>query len=193
MKASTIIALGVVLSTSLWANPHTMPSKTYDSIVKTGNEVATNLIQTLGKNLKQHLKSDGPLGAATFCSTQALALTDNVTAQYGKNISVKRISLKARNPVNAAQGSEKVIMEALQNLHSNGVILPKYIVERVDATTAKYYKPLRITKEVCLKCHGNIAENTKLSALLKQTYPNDKATGYTMGDLRGAIVVTISQ
>ncbi len=194
MKTLSRIAVATtLLGTSLLANPDTMQQETYDSIVKTGNDVATTLIQTLGKNLKQHLKSDGPLGAAKFCSTQAFPLTDTVSAQYGKAIHVKRISLKERNPANAAEGSEKAVLEALQTLQNNGVVLPKYLVARVDANTAKYYKPLRINKKVCLKCHGAVSKNAKLATFIKSRYPNDKAIGYTMGDLRGAIVVTIKQ
>ncbi len=193
MKTILGIGAAALLGTSLFANPYTTPQEEYESIVKTGNEVSTALMQTLGKNLKQHLKSDGPLGAATFCSTQAFPLTDKVSTQYGKEISLKRISLKERNPANAAQGSEKAILEALQKLQNSGVVLPKYLVERVDDTTAKYYKPLSINKGVCLKCHGDISGNAKLADFMKSSYPNDKATGYKMGDLRGAIVVTIKK
>jgi hypothetical protein len=39
--------------------------------------------------------------------------------------------------------------------------------------------------DVCLMCHGkNIPDN--LSAELKQLYPNDQATGFKKGDIRGA-------
>ncbi len=193
MKTLPYLSAIALLGTSLLANPYTTPQEEYDSIVKTGNEVATSLIQTLGKNLKQHLQSEGPLGAAKFCSAKAFPLTDNVSTKYGKDISVKRISLNERNPANAAQGSEKAILEALQQLQNNHVILPQYVVERVDSATAKYYKPLSINKGVCLKCHGDIANNTKLANFIKSSYPNDKATGYKMGDLRGAIVVTITK
>ncbi len=193
MKIVSHMGIAALLGTSLLANPYTTPQEEYESIVKTGNEVASTLIQTLGKNLKQHLKSEGPLGAATFCASQAFPLTDKVSAQYGREISIKRISLNERNPANAAKGSEKTILEALQKLQDSGVVLPKYLVERVDTATAKYYKPLHINKGVCLKCHGDISDNAKLADFIKSSYPNDKATGYKMGDLRGAIVVTITK
>jgi hypothetical protein len=41
------------------------------------------------------------------------------------------------------------------------------------------------TDDVCLMCHGEqIQEN--LSAELQRLYPNDQATGYKKGDIRGA-------
>ena len=91
------------------------------------------------------------------------------------------------------QGEEKVILESLDNLQKNGVVLPPYLVERVNKDTYKFYKPLLINKQVCLKCHGDIDKNQKLSQYLGKTYPHDKATGYSMGDLRGAVVVTIKK
>ena len=45
------------------------------------------------------------------------------------------------------------------------------------------------TGEVCLKCHGgNIAP--PIRAKLKELYPNDMATGYKLGDVRGAFTIT---
>jgi hypothetical protein len=44
------------------------------------------------------------------------------------------------------------------------------------------------TGEVCLKCHGTqIAP--EVSQVLASLYPEDRATGYKEGDIRGAFVV----
>lgn len=190
MKKLTLIAL---CSLSLLANPYESNKEEMDSVIKTGQEVSKTLLQTLGKNLKKHMKAGGPIAAAEFCTTKAYALTESVDTKYGKDVAVKRISLKERNPANMPQGEEKIILESLDNLQKNGVTLPPYLVERVNKETYKFYKPLLINKQVCLKCHGNISENQKLSQYLSKTYPHDRATGYSMGDLRGVIVVTIKK
>lgn len=190
MTKLTLIAL---CSLSLMANPYESNKEEMESVVKTGQEVSVDLLKTLGKNLKKHMKAGGPIAAAKFCTTQAYGLTESVDGKYGKDVQVKRISLKDRNPANAAVGKEKVILESLDNLQKNGVVLPPYLVERVNKDTYKFYKPLAINKQVCLKCHGDIGKNQKLSQYLTKTYPNDKATGYSMGDLRGAVVVTIKK
>jgi len=45
------------------------------------------------------------------------------------------------------------------------------------------------TAEVCTKCHGqNI--NPAVKAKLNELYPNDKATGFKAGDIRGAFTIT---
>jgi hypothetical protein len=45
------------------------------------------------------------------------------------------------------------------------------------------------TGALCLQCHGeNISP--EVQAELARLYPEDKATGYSAGDIRGAFVVT---
>jgi len=187
------LAFITLCSAALLANPYESNQEEYDSVVKTGQEVSSALLKTLGMNLQKHMEAEGPVGAAEFCSTKAYALTADVDDQFGKDIQVKRISLKERNPANQATGREKVILQSLENLQQNGVTLPEYLVERVNKETYRYYKPLLINKQVCLKCHGDVSKNPQLSAFLQKTYPHDKATGYQYGDLRGAIVVTVKK
>ena len=42
---------------------------------------------------------------------------------------------------------------------------------------------------LCLQCHGT-AIAPELAEKLSELYPEDKATGYREGDMRGAFVVT---
>ncbi|MEJ2468546.1 MAG: DUF3365 domain-containing protein [Campylobacterales bacterium] len=114
-------------------------------------------------------------------------------ASLGEDVSVKRISLKYRNPANAPQDDEKAVLESLQTLKANAVILPKELVEVLGNGTYKYYKPLLINKAACLKCHGDIGKTSELAKAINARYPEDKATGYKMNDLRGAIVVTVKK
>ncbi len=159
--------------------------------VKTGKEASRLLLKTLGGNMKKHMKAGGAKDALSFCSMKAAELTAEVDSRLGDKVSVKRITLKPRNPANMAEGDEKEILEALENLKENSIVLPKYLLQKTR-NGYKYYKPLVINKKVCLRCHGrNIAPS--LQAEIKKIYPADKATGYKMGDLRGAIVVTIEK
>ncbi len=187
------VAVAVLGGTLAMANPYESNSEELESVVKTGQEVSAELLKTLGSNLQAKMKAGGPMAAAEFCTTQAYGLTESVDTKFGKDIHVKRISLKERNPANGAQDDEKAVLESLDKLQKNGVVLPPYIVERVNNETYKFYKPLTINKQVCLKCHGDIAGNKPLAQYLGTTYPHDKATGYKMGDIRGAIVVTVKK
>jgi hypothetical protein len=184
----------LLLSTSvlLLANPYESNEEELASVVQTGQKASTQLLKTLGSNLQKHMKEGGPIKAAEFCITNAYPLTDKVSSDLGTDVSVKRVSLKYRNPANAPLEDETVVLNALESLQKEGVILPEYLVKHVDKETYKYYKPLNINKGVCLKCHG-VIDNPELSAKIAKTYPGDKATGYKLGDLRGAIVVTIKK
>lgn len=163
----------------------------YKKVVKIGNRASKLLLKTLGGNLKKRLKKDGPAGALEFCATSAAKLTGEVDNKLGKNVSIKRITLKHRNPANEALGDEKEILQALEALNKNHIKLPRHLIQK-KADKYIYYKPLVINKGVCLKCHGtNIKPN--LAKKIKEYYPTDKAIGYKMGDLRGAIVVTIKR
>lgn len=192
MKFHRFLTATLISAAVAMANPYQSPTEEITTVTETGKAAATTLLKTLGGNLKKQMKANGPVGAVKFCTENAYTLTESVSDSFGQNVSIKRISLKERNPSNAPEGKEKVIMESLQTLHDNGVVMPEYILERVDADTFKYYKPLQINKGVCLKCHGGYIDE-KVAAELKKMYPTDKATGYVQGDLRGAIVVTIKK
>ena len=158
---------------------------------KTANEVSKELIKTLGGELKKHLKANGPVDALEFCSVNAYNLTKKVSEKYGKDIDVKRISLKPRNPANTPSNDEATILSSLDAMNKVGVKPHNVIQDKGDKVVV--YKPLLIKKKACLICHGDVNKKPKLAKKIKEIYPNDKATGYKMGDLRGAIVVTIKK
>jgi len=176
---------------ALLANPYENRSEEIDAVKAVGQKASAALLKSLGGNLQKHLQSGGPMEAFSFCSDYAYTLTEAVDQSLGAEVNIKRISLKYRNPANAPQGSEKAILSSLQTLQDNGVVLPDSVVEVVGDGVYKYYKPLLINKEACLKCHGDIDKIPTLAKAIRERYPEDTATGYRMNDLRGAIVVTV--
>lgn len=189
-KALTVLGFAAI---TLLANPYESKDEEIASVIATGQKASSALLKTLGGNLQKHMKAGGPMAAFGFCSDNAYALTEQVDTELGKDVSVKRISLKYRNPANAPQGNEKAVMESLETLYENGVVLPTELVETMGNGVYKYYKPLLVNKGVCLKCHGDIGKLPELARAIRKRYPEDKATGYQMNDLRGAIVVTVKK
>jgi hypothetical protein len=64
--------------------------------------------------------------------------------------------------------------------------------EVVTEPQGKYLRYMKAipTQDVCLKCHGapdTIAQPVK--DILGAEYPKDKATGYTLGQIRGAVSI----
>jgi len=56
----------------------------------------------------------------------------------------------------------------------------------VALETLNYYKPILTALSACLQCHGPEEEiNPETLQKIKTLYPNDKATGYSINELRG--------
>lgn len=193
MKLTKTLSILAISSTLLLAQGQNKKDDEMKSVISEGKNATKTLLQTLQKNMQQHMKKGGAMDALNFCSTEAYALTDNVNKKLPKGVSAKRISIKYRNPANEPQDDEMKVLNSLQTLKDTNVIMPGYLLEKVDEHTYKYYKPLVIDKPVCLKCHGDLSKDSEISKGIAEKYPVDKAVGYKMGDLRGAVVVTIKR
>ncbi len=183
MKSALLISL--LLSSTLSGKE--IPQE----VIDTGNKVSNELLHQLGSKLKHEAKTNGLLQAAKFCNNNALTLTEEVNLHQVEGITVKRISLKERNSANIPTPDEVEVLKSMEKM-AKQKNLPTYIIE-VNEKSYKYYKPLIIKKALCLKCHGDIDKDPELSQFIKEAYPEDKATGYKMGDLRGAVLVEIKQ
>ena len=189
LKFTTIMALG---SSLLLAAPSAKKDAELKSVIKIGDRGSKLLLKTLGKNMKARLTDGGIMKALDFCSNEAFSLTENVNKKLPNGVRVKRISSKFRSPANKASKKELEILASFEKMQDMNVILPKYLVEKVSNHTYKYYKPLVIKKKVCLQCHGNL-KDIELKRAIASRYPIDNALGYKIGDLRGAVVVTIEK
>lgn len=150
-----------------------------EAAIQKGSAASSALLQKLG----------GPVGALRFCSQNALLLTDQAAKESG--VSIKRVSLKNRNPANSASAEEQTVLNGWEKMQHSGQPLPAYEIKHIAVGEYTYYKPIVINNEACLKCHGDIAADSPLGKEIKAIYAEDKATGYTMGDLRGMIVITL--
>lgn len=136
------------------------------------------------------IKKGGPASAVSVCNTEAAAIASRVSQQQGMDIS--RVSLKNRNPGNAATGWKKTVLEQFEARKAGGespdTLEFAEVVATADGNVFRYMKAIP-TGEVCLNCHGSDIA-AEVAARLQELYPEDKATGYSVGDLRGAFVVT---
>ena len=60
---------------------------------------------------------------------------------------------------------------------------------RLRSGEVGYVEPIR-TKGLCLQCHGNAIDST-VQVRLNELYPDDQATGFEEGDLRGMFWVKL--
>ena len=190
LKLAAIVLFGASI---LNAQPLAVGDKEYKDVVDTGKEATKLLLETLQKNMQEHMKQGGVMGALDFCSNEASTLTQKVNSQLQEGVNVKRVSMKSRNPSNQAQNDEEKVLLTFENLQKEGQKVPEFSVEKVDEHTFKFYKPLTINKPVCLICHGDLSSNKQLKKAIADKNSSDRAYGYTLNDLRGTVVVTIKK
>ena len=98
---------------------------------------------------------------------------------------LRQVSSKYRNPKNKPDKFEQIALAEFEKNKN----LPEYKgVEKIDGQKVlRYLIPLYI-EEACLKCHS---AKEKIPDFIQESYPEDKATDYVAGDLRGAISVAV--
>ncbi len=98
---------------------------------------------------------------------------------------LRQVSLKYRNPNNKPDKFEE---RALLKFGENMDLKEYKGVDKMNGQNVlRYLIPLYV-EDACLKCHS--AEET-VPEFIQERYPEDKATGYKRGDLRGAISVAV--
>ena len=140
--------------------------------------------------LQTTLKSAGPVEAVTVCNTQAPLLAGKVSRE--QSMSVGRTSLRTRNDSNAPDAWEAAVLEQFEKRKAAGeavTALEFSEITRDNGSEVFRYMKAIPAGDVCLVCHGEQLTDD-LRAKLDELYPNDRATGYSKGDIRGAFTVT---
>lgn len=152
---------------------------------------AKEFMETLKGVLVKEIQTNGIVSAVAVCSDTAQLLTNN----YGvkKGIYIKRVTFKNRNADNTPDDFESKVLKQFEELHSSNKIdqTTEYaeVIDDNGVKTLRFMKPIILQAE-CLNCHGTkdqIADAVK--EVINNKYPDDKAKGYNIGDLRGAISV----
>jgi cytochrome c553 len=147
-----------------------------------GLEYALTTKAVLGKNLMGKIQSEGTIGALEFCNIQAIPLTDSMSKIHHALIS--RVTDKPRNQDNLANESELSTLSFFKQRAREGEE-PESVISEKDGKTVFYFPIL--TNAMCMQCHGKAEidiENSTLAAI-KTKYPEDKATGYGVNEVRG--------
>ena len=148
-------------------------------------------MKTLKGILINQIQTKGVVQAVSVCSDTAQVLTNNFGLQKG--VYIRRVSLKNRNENNYPDDFEKKVLSKFELLKQNNELNERTehfeIVNEGEFTYLRYLKPIMVQAE-CLNCHGSESDMMpEIKKLITQTYPNDKAVGYSTNDLRGAVSV----
>jgi len=154
---------------------------------------ADALLQRLVGRLNQEYQQGGAGRGVQVCAQVAQTLTREVAREQG--VQMRRVSLKNRNPRNAPDAWERQILQRWERDLQAGKPIGEVGEWRTQQgqRVYRYMRPIMLAMPLCLECHGD-SQNIKpeVRRLIRQNYPNDKATGYKLGDLRGAFSITIA-
>ena len=109
------------------------------------------------------------------------------------DITVRRVTLKVRNPDDTPDEYERGVLQDLEAKLAEGALPPEVaeVVTDDAGSRLRYLRPL-VIKTPCLNCHGDVESmQPELRSILEERYPDDQAVGYKEGDLRGAVSVTV--
>lgn len=160
--------------------------------------ISKELFQQFSEVLKHELQNaiaqGGPAGAIGVCKRVSMEKETEFSAKYPAISRVRRISLKTRNPERhtPTPEEEEYLQWAEKEWSADSEKVKSVQMSATNADTQKVhiFFPIAVSDPVCILCHG--AEDQILpdiKAALSREYPNDRATGYQVGDFRGAFVV----
>jgi hypothetical protein len=141
--------------------------------------------------LNAQITKEGHASAVAVCNEKAPQMAKAASEQTGW--AIRRVSLRNRNPKAVPDAWELAALEDFDRRAAAGekpATLEKF--EQVENATGKEYRYMKAlpVQQICLACHGpseTIAP--EVSQRLQTLYPADKATGYAIGQIRGAITI----
>ena len=148
--------------------------------------IAKQFLSQLKPELKKGLTKGGPSHAIEVCHTKAPKIAFDLSQKTGWQIN--RVSLKPRGAkATPDQWETKVLNQFNSWLTEGKPIKTMHYSETIEHNGQKQFRFMKAipTGKVCLKCHGTtLAKETKET--LQKLYPDDKATGFSLGQIRGA-------
>jgi hypothetical protein len=151
------------------------------------------LTAELGTQLKAELTAamaaGGPSAAIGVCSSRAQAIAAELSTDSGAT--VRRTALKLRNTANAPDQIEHLILRQFEQELASGAfegpLEAAFEINRGGQKERRYMRAIT-TEGVCLTCHGTNL-TPEVSSAIARVYPQDRATGFESGSLRGAFSV----
>lgn len=155
-------------------------------------KLAGQMIQALGGKLQAEMKAGGPAAAISVCVSAAPAIAGELSRQNG--VRMTRVSLKVRNPLLGSPDAwEQGVLSSFESRLAKGEAPDKLeFAETVNEPAGRHFRFMKAlpVQPVCLNCHGDAANLApEIRERIAREYPADRATGYTVGQIRGAVSI----
>jgi hypothetical protein len=190
IKALITFAASVAMAGTMSTSAMAEDAAQADALATQARGIVAKFAGKLKGELVTAMKAGGPVKAIEVCKVVAPAIAGDVSTD---GWTVKRTSLKLRNAKAAPDAWEKQTLEKFEAEKAKGADVTKLerseIVDAGGVRTFRYMKAIPTAEKPCLACHGgSIAGPVK--AKLAELYPQDKATGFKAGDIRGAFTLS---
>ncbi|MDP1524430.1 MAG: DUF3365 domain-containing protein [Rhodocyclaceae bacterium] len=147
------------------------------------------MVPKLLEVLQDEIAKGGHAHAISVCRDKAPAMAKGLSEKTGW--AIRRVSLKNRNLKAVPDAWEEAVLREFEQRLAAGqspVTMDKSEVVVIDGQKTMRYMKALPTQELCMSCHGKPNKvSDEVQAKLKELYPDDKATGYDVGQIRGAI------
>ncbi|MDH3619353.1 MAG: DUF3365 domain-containing protein [Gammaproteobacteria bacterium] len=122
----------------------------------------------------------GPVEAISACSVEA----PNISARLSVDgVLMGRSSHKLRNHRNATPDWLASVLRG----YADGSTALEPLALEIDIGRMGYVEPI-VVQAMCLTCHGETL-SPEIAARIDESYPDDQATGFKVGDFRGVFWV----
>lgn len=136
------------------------------------------------------MQSGGPVEAIEVCRNRASEIAAEIGREAG--VDIGRTALRVRNPGNQPDEWEMAVLRRFEAELAAGAAAEELFAVDTKQTASgmqhRYMAPI-MTQPLCLACHGSALDPAVKDAL-QAHYPDDEATGFAIGDLRGAFTVS---
>jgi len=183
LKSSAIMRLILVLA-ALPAMAWAAPGADLASLEREAASLVPAFQQQLMQTVKQAVAEGGPVHAVHACQLLAPTIAVEHSQQPWK---VGRTALRLRNPDNQPDAWERQVLQEFAQRQGAGEDLMQMNASAVVDGEFRYMQAIA-TGEPCLACHGQ-AIKAEVAAKIEQSYPDDQAIGFTLGELRGAFTL----
>lgn len=181
--ARLAVGLGMAVSLNAMADE----TKMLDEARSVASAVPPKLLQVLSAEIAQ----SGPASAVGVCNEKAPQMAKTASQQSGW--AIRRVSLLNRNPKAVPDAWERAALEEFDRRAAAGespaTLEKSALVEEGGRKEFRYMKALPV-QQLCLSCHGSTeAIPADVATKLHALYPDDKAVGYSVGQIRGAMMI----
>ncbi|MFZ5636020.1 MAG: Tll0287-like domain-containing protein [Pseudomonadota bacterium] len=183
------LATAAFAAATMPAQPSEPPVDETAQAIRRAETATADLGRSLREALMAEMATGGPVGAIDFCHDKAPGIADAVAARHG--VKIGRVGVRVRSPANVAGDWQRAMLEDFSRRAAAGEAPQALQFTKTDSGTGvlRHARGIR-TEPACLLCHGP-AVAAPVQSAIRARYPQDAATGFEEGSLRGAFWVEV--